>query len=1087
MAADTELGKHWPDPLNGEQDFDHELQTLHSPQPLDDGMLSIQVLEFKTTLQEAVEELHIRRDAEMRFEEQLNKIVLEKQELEWEKESLQHQIDTLVNQHNESLAVQKKQFQARVADIEGEKGKLQLSAELKDREIARLKEELKQLQLFKYTLQKKLSELEQKLQLQVQARDSHLTQLSEVERRFVALSRQYTTVKQAHEKLAQNVEEALRLNKKLRFVNSEQEKVIRSLKQDVEKANSEVIKGKVFSACKSGDEVSTDAIKQQEMQQLQHRLNVETEMNKQLMRENAAAMAEKKEVVHSLRQTMLLLQAQTVALSQTEQALSAQREEHQALKREHKLFQEKIQEKRGQIDSLMEDHNRTKAEWKNEEEVAEIPGGLCLDVPSSHGDLKEHEENRGSPEISGESQCETADRPKENLSLEGYTDEVQRQVSRTQRLSDCNEIGVDGQAPDTDSNPGPVELGETARIEDPQSVRHQTSVVSPLTGNPDVSVLASDAAAADTVDMLAVSGTMTEQERDSDLPQSHGGIRSRADSEPDKCSSQSTKVEHDGDFESKPEGTSALSSDCAGGGQEGGDQEAIGCIPKTASQTSNKLGRGSPGSAGCGPLFSGEAGDFQMELNEDRPELSEMPHSDAPQRNVECPLDTLVSNIDSNINPCPTEGQLDGASGSDERMAMETKIFSSTSVLLLSSHPDDLASTSTRSDWDQKVVKESDELEHSKMVPDETSAPDEAPDLTCSSVVSRACDVDANAQPNSRSFAASAVSHCLDVTADEVCVSEFQPSHGTTTTMNGASRLKSADRAEESVQRFESSEENTLTEESSPTVQPRIADTPETLSVERSPLNSSNPSPSEQQEVKEKPLCAESGGAGATANKRFRSSFDLELLMRARGSLSPRDPLGFISPLRGEQSNWLIGRPLSLPMPSFLKTKIQPRPGLQGLLSPLTVSMLQKHKPVTADSPAIKRATDMLNPSSIHPRHKRDPREEWNAIAQTFRETSAGLNTLTEYANSPGRYTASAFPSPAHGSVGMLPPSVPHPHSPSLAHAADDTASGSESDRREQSHISNHMGEAEKPSRKRKLETEEVEVDVSTDELQSHG
>lgn len=209
--------------------------------------------------------------------------------------------------------------------------------------------------------------------------------------------------------------------------------------------------------------------------------------------------------------------------------------------------------------------------------------------------------------------------------------------------------------------------------------------------------------------------------------------------------------------------------------------------------------------------------------------------------------------------------------------------------------------------------------------------------------------------------------------------------------------------------------------------------------------------------------------------------------MRARGSLPPCAPLGFISPLKGQQSNWLIGRPLSLPMPSFLKTKIQPRPGLQGLLSPLTGSMLQKHKPVTADSPAIKRATDMLNPSSIHPRHKRDPREEWNAIAQTFRETSAGSeDTLTEHSDTPGRHTASAFRTPAHGSVGMLPPSVPPPQSPSVAHTADDTASGWESEMREQSNISDHTGEAEKPLRKRKLETEEV-VGVSTDEQQSHG
>uniref|UniRef100_A0A667YR26 Uncharacterized protein n=1 Tax=Myripristis murdjan TaxID=586833 RepID=A0A667YR26_9TELE len=73
--------------------------------------------------------------AETRLEDQISKLVVEKQELEWQKESLQHQIEMLTNQHTESLTGVKKQ------------GKHQLSAELKDKEINSLKEELKSLQV----------------------------------------------------------------------------------------------------------------------------------------------------------------------------------------------------------------------------------------------------------------------------------------------------------------------------------------------------------------------------------------------------------------------------------------------------------------------------------------------------------------------------------------------------------------------------------------------------------------------------------------------------------------------------------------------------------------------------------------------------------------------------------------------------------------------------------------------------------------------------------------------------------------------------------------------------------------------------
>uniref|UniRef100_A0A3P9LB29 Coiled-coil domain containing 73 n=1 Tax=Oryzias latipes TaxID=8090 RepID=A0A3P9LB29_ORYLA len=124
-----------------------------------EGTILLQLLEFKTHLLEVVEELHIRRDAEARFEDQTSKLVLEKQELEWEKESLQHQNETVTEQHAELLTAAKKEFQAKLRHIEEEKGKHQANAELKEKEINNLKEELKSLQLLKYNLEKKSSEL----------------------------------------------------------------------------------------------------------------------------------------------------------------------------------------------------------------------------------------------------------------------------------------------------------------------------------------------------------------------------------------------------------------------------------------------------------------------------------------------------------------------------------------------------------------------------------------------------------------------------------------------------------------------------------------------------------------------------------------------------------------------------------------------------------------------------------------------------------------------------------------------------------------------------------------------------------------
>ncbi|XP_059392668.1 coiled-coil domain-containing protein 73-like [Carassius carassius] len=332
----------------------------------DGRTISLQVLEFKTSLLEAVEELHIHRDAERRYEEQMCKLVLEKQELEWKKESLQSQISRMSNENSESLAAVRKQFQAQIRKIEGEKGKTQLAAELKDKEIISLKEELKHLQLLRYSSEKKLGELEQKLQLQTQTKDSHLNQLGEVERRFAAISRQCAMVKQANDKLEQNVEEAMRMNKKLTSINEKQESSIKALKEDLERINKELVTFKVSSVCKPGEERLQNVLKEQEFQLLQQKLLVETEINKKLRNEMATERAEKQDVLRSLHQNQSLLQRQTEALSRVEQELRKLREEYQVLKTEHELNQERTKEKDDSFAHLRDEYQNSKLAWENE-------------------------------------------------------------------------------------------------------------------------------------------------------------------------------------------------------------------------------------------------------------------------------------------------------------------------------------------------------------------------------------------------------------------------------------------------------------------------------------------------------------------------------------------------------------------------------------------------------------------------------------------------------------------------------------------------------------------------------------------------
>ncbi|XP_041854198.1 paramyosin-like isoform X2 [Melanotaenia boesemani] len=331
------------------------------------GTISLQLLEFKACLLEVIEELHIRRDAETRYEDQISKLVLEKQELEWEKESLQHQIKTAADQHTELLTNVKKQFQAKIRSIEEEKGKYQVTAELKDKEMNNLKEELKSLQLLKYNLEKTSSELEQKLALQTRTKDTHLNQLGEVEKRFSALSRQCAMVKHAHEKLEQNVDEAMRINEKLTSANQKQEATIVLLTKELGEVSKKLIKVKMTSV--RHDKIHSPSGREHHVQELHQKLNMETEMNKKLREENLTERAEKRELMKSLQHTQQLLLCQTQTVGRIETELKTQTEMYQAFQQEHEVMREKSKALEDKVAQLTETYTASKTTWDKEKVV----------------------------------------------------------------------------------------------------------------------------------------------------------------------------------------------------------------------------------------------------------------------------------------------------------------------------------------------------------------------------------------------------------------------------------------------------------------------------------------------------------------------------------------------------------------------------------------------------------------------------------------------------------------------------------------------------------------------------------------------
>ncbi|NXB55625.1 CCD73 protein, partial [Struthidea cinerea] len=331
-------------------------------------LLSIRLLDFKTSLLEAIEELRIRRETETNYEDQINKIVIEKQELEWQKEALQHQTGTLQQQNKEAMAAFKKQLQARMFAMEEEKGKYQLAVETKEKEIDGLKETLKALQISKYTLQKKLNEMDQKLQMHLTAKEEHHKKLNEVERCYATLASQFGIVKGVHGKLEHSVQEAIQHNKKLASVNKRQEAEISNLKEELKKVTTDLIRSKVTSQYRVGEENINLAVKEKQFQELQQKIRMETAVSKKVQEENSHIKEEKLEILSSLQCVQELLQRITQTNVRMESELNALKEDYQALERDNELQREKAKENEEKFLNLQNEHEKALRTWKNDEE-----------------------------------------------------------------------------------------------------------------------------------------------------------------------------------------------------------------------------------------------------------------------------------------------------------------------------------------------------------------------------------------------------------------------------------------------------------------------------------------------------------------------------------------------------------------------------------------------------------------------------------------------------------------------------------------------------------------------------------------------
>ncbi|NWX86922.1 CCD73 protein, partial [Nothoprocta pentlandii] len=212
------------------------------------------------------------------------------------------------------------------------------------------------------------SKQDQKLQMHLTSKGEHHKKLNEVEKCYATIAHQFGVVKGVHGKLEHSVQEAIQLNKKLMAVNKRQDTEIINLKEELKKVTTDLIRSKVTSQYRVGEENINLAAKEKEFQELQQKIRMEMEVSKKFQEENARIKEEKLEILSSLQRVQHLLQRMTQTNARMEDEFKALKEEYQTLERDNELQREKAKENEEKFLNLQNEHEKALRTWKKDEE-----------------------------------------------------------------------------------------------------------------------------------------------------------------------------------------------------------------------------------------------------------------------------------------------------------------------------------------------------------------------------------------------------------------------------------------------------------------------------------------------------------------------------------------------------------------------------------------------------------------------------------------------------------------------------------------------------------------------------------------------
>ncbi|XP_062521067.1 protein Spindly-like [Corticium candelabrum] len=225
-----------------------------------EGWSCAQVIAFQNAFFEVLEELRMKRALNDENKRLIKTLVAERQEVERKMEEVTSHSKSLSDELVDQECVLRQQYEERMQRVEDEKIFHSLACENHQKEIAVLKHEIRQLQMDKYDTERLNKELVHKLELQSHSRKVFVNQLSEMERKYCGMKKNVSELSNQLTRLDANVKAAIKLNRKLMYVNSHQECQVAAYERELQSRSTEIVSLRVELA-NNGRNTSTQRTK----------------------------------------------------------------------------------------------------------------------------------------------------------------------------------------------------------------------------------------------------------------------------------------------------------------------------------------------------------------------------------------------------------------------------------------------------------------------------------------------------------------------------------------------------------------------------------------------------------------------------------------------------------------------------------------------------------------------------------------------------------------------------------------------------------------------------------------------------------